>query len=272
MSTKTLYHGTLIDHKSSIEKYGLYPSVGAFVKDTYGLHMEEDDIPELVFAADKKGLNKTLNAIRAQIAKKLQFDLHDVTEKEIEKHGLLAIIKDEEGFSQKNPFVDSFYSDEEHPPTVERGDYYAEFTVGVHRTLTGKNLINFFKKHGLVPLVYGGLDKKLEAKKKWIIKKALEMNKKLWKVPVSNVTPHLKSLEGREIEEVFYYLESLQDLLDIMTEFYVRKGFDNQKQTKAYVYDVIKNRFSLFGDKKQRNEVRPLFFSYQQKLQKNSRR
>jgi RNA:NAD 2'-phosphotransferase (TPT1/KptA family) len=146
---RTLYHGTIIDHAQSIRSYGLLPSVGAFVEEMYG---GEGEVDELVFLADKKGIHSAFTAMVSQIGHKLGKSLHDVTDDDIKKYGLLAKIKEVEDTSfNHRPEEDDPHSYEEYPSTVEPGDYYSDDAVSVDEVLTGAALMRVLKKHGLVP-------------------------------------------------------------------------------------------------------------------------
>ena len=92
LTEKTLYHGTIIDNINSIKKYGLIPSVGEFVRNSYesdviGCNGDPDYyLKNLVFSTDKQQLDKAINAITAQIAQKLNKGFHDVTDDEFIKY------------------------------------------------------------------------------------------------------------------------------------------------------------------------------------------
>ena len=176
---KTLYHGTIIDNVRSIERYGLIPSVGKFVQDAYdmsgyGEDINEDDyLKELVFATDKTQLDKAVTAITAQVAQKLGKNFHDVTDSEFLRNGALVVIKDgEQVMSHKDDDNDR----EEHPYTVEPGDYYSEENIGVDFVLTGNKMVNVLKRYDLWPRhsTYGDID--ANRMKDFIVKLAIKKN------------------------------------------------------------------------------------------------
>jgi len=115
ITEKTLYHGTTIDNVGSIKKYGLTPLVGEFVKTAYDMSGYGEDIDpddyfkELVFATDKKQLDKALTAMTAQIAYKLKKDFHDITDGEIERYGVLVVIKNGDSVMQYKKNDDGTY-------------------------------------------------------------------------------------------------------------------------------------------------------------------
>jgi hypothetical protein len=148
ISERTLYHGTLIDNEASISRLGLFPTVGEFIKQMYELESDElDDLDDhsLVYAADKASLQKSLNAIQAQVAKKLGIGFHDVTETDIRNHGLLAVIKQGDEVMDQAPEhgLESDYR------FLEPGDWFRDNVVGVDYFIKGPALLKFFKRHGL---------------------------------------------------------------------------------------------------------------------------
>jgi hypothetical protein len=148
---RTLYHGTSKDHANSIDKYGIWPSAGSFVEEMYGGEIPEEDVPELVFMADKDGLEKAVNAMMFQIYKKLgKRWLNEVTTNDIRNHGALCVIKDvEDGDYEHRSDEDDPSDYREYPSTVEPGDYYSEGTVRVDTILTGPALIRYLRRFGL---------------------------------------------------------------------------------------------------------------------------
>lgn len=151
ISERTLYHGTLIDNEASIRSLGLYPTVGEFIKQMYAVEIEDDGLDlkqhALVYAADKNSLQKSLNAIIAQVGNKLGKTFHSVTEEDIRNHGLLAVIKDgESAMKQAGSRDDGFESDYQF---LEPEDWYSDDSVGIDYFLKGSALLKFFKRQGL---------------------------------------------------------------------------------------------------------------------------
>lgn len=154
----TLYHGTTIDNAEGIRKYGLIPMRGDFVSNAYGGEFDSDgdfeqSVPELTFATDKTQLDKAVTAATYQVGKKLNKKFHDVTDEDFIKHA--AIIKIYDGDSEYKHHTGK-YSDE-HPISVEPGDYYSEDGVKVDEILIGNKMIIFLRKHGLWPRSYGDI-------------------------------------------------------------------------------------------------------------------
>lgn len=155
---KTLYHGTVVDNLSSIQKYGLqggwHGPLGSFVsqfysdEEGYGEPTEED---EVVFATDKQALGKAINAMTHHVGQKLGKDFHSVTDLDIRNHGLLVIIKHDD--SLPDQYHSDRWSSSDNPPRgVEDGDYYAA-ALGGDLFLRGSALVRFLKQHDLYPVV-----------------------------------------------------------------------------------------------------------------------
>jgi hypothetical protein len=130
---RTLYHGTSTEYLSSIQEFGLIPSVGQWVSDSYGMELD--------------------------ISKKLNKEFHDIDIEDLRKYGLLVIIRDVE--DPKNDDPDSewqqvpeqqedwgFY--ESHPPTTEPLDWYSKHETGTYDIdlLTGAKMIDFLRQQG----------------------------------------------------------------------------------------------------------------------------
>jgi hypothetical protein len=156
---KTLYHGTISDFVPSIKQHGLLPTVGEFVKNAYAGSVDNIDdeindyLKELVFATDKKQLDKAVTAITAQVGIKLNKDFHSVTDEEFRLHGALAIIKDGDSVMKHRPPDDENYYGQ-HPFTVEPGDYFSDDYVNVDYVLTKDKLISFLKRLSRWPRKY----------------------------------------------------------------------------------------------------------------------
>lgn len=147
---RTLYHGTIVDNKESIESIGLVPSVGEFIKEMYGdldLDGMDEEYGALVYAASRDGLQQVANAIEHQVAAKLGIPSYKVTEQNIWQHGLLAVIKDGECQMSHSSAVSEY--EKEDKPYLEPDDWFSEDCVGVDFFLTGGALIRFFKSRGI---------------------------------------------------------------------------------------------------------------------------
>ncbi len=176
-STRSLYHGTLLDHLPSIQQHGLLPEVGPFVSDAYDLNEpsnwmafspEEVGVEPVAFMTDKKRLEKALNAIRFNVGQKLDKRWSDVTPLDVRNHGLLVKQKGEMG-AQDPPM--NYVWDEQHeepfeegprahqprgvagegPYQAEPGDYYSREPVGGLEHIHGPAMMRVFERHGLIP-------------------------------------------------------------------------------------------------------------------------
>lgn len=189
-TTRTLYHGTLFDHKPSIQALGLVPGVGGFVDEAYGdldgyfdgpdaeearEQFREENLQPLTFMTDKRQIDKATTAMRHNISKKLGIGFHDVTENHIRNHGMIVKQPGEMGYSD-DPTSDNHLQlpyrpddghegepweekpsftgwEDEHPYTAEPGDYYTDSTLGSKglQYLHGPALLRFLKQQGQLP-------------------------------------------------------------------------------------------------------------------------
>lgn len=144
---QVLYHGTLRKWLPSIKATGLEPRIGKFTRNAYDLEPDEDGYPDLVFAADKKGLISCYSAILGHI--KHEFPGIIPTSDVIMDKGALLILR-----NQINNF-DHYHRDDEGyvetPSQAEPGDYYADRHIEITDVLTGKKMFDFFLRHGIFP-------------------------------------------------------------------------------------------------------------------------
>lgn len=168
-SSRTLYHATLKEFVPSILKHGLWTSLGDFTKSAYSIEDEdEDEHSGLVFATDKNGLGKCMSAIIGWMRVK---DI-PITEENFKNYGAIIVLKDSEHyFNHRSEDDENTYG--EHPYTVEPGDYYKDSGISVDGAITGKKMMNFFRKYG-VPFVYT-----TQAEEKEKIRKQKHFNAKL---------------------------------------------------------------------------------------------
>ena len=198
---RTLYHGTTRDAAESIAKIGLIPMTGEFVMGSYGCEYDEKDIPELVFATNKKQLDKAVGAITAQIAAKLKKNYHDVTDEEFIAYGALIKINDGDDYFEKRPDKEEeedFYA--EYPPTVEPGDYYSHDSVAVDDILTGTAMTRLLKRYNLWPRKYGGTNEK-ENRRKHLIKMAIKYHKN---IDPKKIVQRIMSLPLEDIDDWYF--------------------------------------------------------------------
>lgn len=163
-SNQTLYHGTSIEALKSIRVNGLEPQVGHFTRTAYDIvddtpdededHycVSRDAIPDLVFAADRNGVSRCYSAMIHAIS--LVTGKRDHTAESIAQYGALLLIKNQaDDFSYRHNDDDDDDGYEEHPETVEPGDYYSEQYVEISGVITGKRLVQWLTRHGVT---FGG--------------------------------------------------------------------------------------------------------------------
>lgn len=174
---KNLYHGTIKDHRRSIERRGLIPDVGDFVKDAYPDY-RDGELDAVVFAADNAQFRGAANALQTHVAKKLGKRFHDVTEEDVRKHGLLAVFRDDSQFEFFDP--DDVYGPEieRHPRQAEPGDYYARYSVDPDFMLVGNKLVNFLRDRGRVFKGARGSEDWEKKTREELIRRMVEVHKK----------------------------------------------------------------------------------------------
>lgn len=169
-TSKTLYHGTTLENARDALQHGIWPSVGDFVADMYGL--EDYEHEELIFAADKEGISKALSAMSYHVAKKLHKQAYQLTSKELYQNGAILVLKNgEEDFDHFDP--EDYDDIGEHPPAVEPDDYYRRYGIKPDYILTGKKLRRFVTRLGLKQdyqsgIMHGDQQKNLQYRKNGI--------------------------------------------------------------------------------------------------------
>jgi hypothetical protein len=162
MALKTLYHGTCVENLGSIKQYGLLPQAGAFVSEMYGLDYAEEDLPELVFAADKSRLKAAVTAMYVAVARSLGkgvMGMHDLSPLDIRSHGAIVVVKGEPGGGEppegwehrpadREEYTWEMVNHTRNLHTVEPGDYYSEDQQPFSFVLTGPALIRFLYRNG----------------------------------------------------------------------------------------------------------------------------
>jgi hypothetical protein len=195
---KTLYHGTVIDNLDSIRRGGLVGGVGDFVSSSYD-ELPEDELPELVFAADKQGVNTAVTAMVHHVGKKLNKSLHDVNDNDIRNHGLLIVIKNGDKHAQHRPKDDENYYGQ-HPHTVEPGDYYSE-DMPADVFLRGAVLLRFLRRLGVWPRTWGDHTPQSEKLMRGeLIRVAIAQHPEKPKAEI------IKKVQGLSIEDVEQFL------------------------------------------------------------------
>lgn len=196
LAEKTLYHGTTTNNVSNIKNIGIVPDVGEFVRNAYGYEPNEVDYEDLVFAADKEGLDKAVTAITAQVAYKLGKDFHDVTDDEFIRNGALIKIEDGDIDLEYRPKDDE---KGEYPFTVEPGDYYSRGSVHADEILTGNKMITVLKRYKAWPRTYG--PDKIKGMKYSLIRLAVKKNPGK---PPRQIASIINKWDNRTIEQYYY--------------------------------------------------------------------
>lgn len=182
------FHGTTIDNQQSIEQIGLIGLIGKFVENAYDEEIEAlmdyfrvDSIQDLENVLEERaviflgsgtpeGLNRSINAIFAQIAFKLDKSMHDVTPTDVAQHGLLLAFDDaeylylfeEDGrvYQLKEPeyeeldedlFLDKYELEEipmERPLGAEPGDLFYPETLKPDAYIVGDDLVQIIRNSG----------------------------------------------------------------------------------------------------------------------------
>ena len=149
---RTLFHGTVADHKDSIVKHGLSGDLGDFVKDSYGTSFNTDELEGITFAAQKDDMDNAVGAIRYHVGKKLDKYLTDVSIEDMKQHGMLVILKDiepsqwDDGWQRRPEHGKEKYY-QEFPHSVEPGDWFIKGGAGVDAVLTGEKMISFLRNN-----------------------------------------------------------------------------------------------------------------------------
>jgi len=155
---RTLYHGTLKQFVPDIMDFGLLPQVGKFTAHAYDEYRQHGiPLENVVFAADRNGLNKCVSAIIGQMRHTYpQWNPHTGTQKitarDFYDHAALLVIKQGEKRFQHRA-EDDFGAD--HPHTVEPGDYYTRGADLPDMVFTNDRLRNFLRRNQVRLDVHG---------------------------------------------------------------------------------------------------------------------
>jgi hypothetical protein len=137
-SERTLYHGTLAANVPAILRFGIIPKAGDFVQGFYGWD-DEDELDELVFAADKSGLKKCVAAILGY----LRIKGIDRTEENFFRYGALCVMRNQQNeFEPHDDWGDN-------PSQVEPGDYFTRNTIRADYILVRDKLRSFLRRNGV---------------------------------------------------------------------------------------------------------------------------
>jgi hypothetical protein len=179
--------------------------VGSFVENAYGEYINEGvEIPDLVFAADKKGLARSVSAMVHHIGVKLGKDFHDVTDNDILNHGLLVIIHDEENTVEQRPEEDINYYGQ-HPVHVEPGDYYSE-SLRADKFVKGRQLLRLLERYGVWPRRWGPEDPaRLKKMRGWLTTLFLQIKPDKSKQEIMDL---VQGLSPTKVEQSFSFYKS----------------------------------------------------------------
>lgn len=237
----TLYHGTIVDNKDSIERYGLEPQVGRWVEEVLhgtGLDWEEESMDDhgLVFAADKSRLDMATYAMMQHISYKIGKSTWDITEDDIVSHGMIVIIKDGEEYFQKRPAdedawhymrEDIEYETKNPLIAVEPEDWFSTEGAPADIILTGRKLLSYIKRRGTYPLKR----KNTHGYEKWLREQYIKKEKQK---PQQELFPRssediLGDISESSEDEILEKLEALAAFLE--------NGF---KKESIYLNKIIK--------------------------------
>lgn len=237
----TLYHGTIVDNKDSIKRYGLKPQVGRWVEEVLhgtGLDWEEENMDDhgLVFAADKSRLDMATYAMMQHISYKIGKSTWDITEDDIVRHGMIVIIKDGEEYFQKRPADENAwyymqrdieYETKNPLIAVEPEDWFSTEGAPASIILTGRKLLSYIKRRGTYPLK----GKNTYGYKKWLKEQYI---KKERQKPQQELFPRssediLGDISESSEDEILKKLETLSAFLK-----------NNFKKESIYLNKIIK--------------------------------
>ncbi len=158
---RLLFHGTLADRVPDILSNGLKPMVGPLTQDWF--KGKKFDKPALVFAADRRGLEKCVAVIAHQINLKLKIGRYDpLPPGAFENEGALLIIRDAKSFKRRPGEYEEVDDIHDHPRTVEPGDYYSADIVQIEDVLLGKRLMDFLaRQYSIDSYFWEGIDEEI---------------------------------------------------------------------------------------------------------------
>jgi hypothetical protein len=199
---RTLYHGTTVDNEESIRQLGLVGGVGSFVEEAYDEWVGAGvKIPDLVFASDKQGLERSVTAMVHHISKKLGKNFHSVTDNDIINHGLLVIIHDEENEVEQRPEGDENYRGQ-YPPQVEPGDYFSE-ELWVDKLVKGRQLLRLLERYNQWPRSWGPQDlTRMKKMRGWLITLFLQIKRDKSKQEIMAL---VQGLSDTKVEQTYSF-------------------------------------------------------------------
>jgi hypothetical protein len=185
---RTLYHGTSIEALKNIHVTGLEPRIGEMTRSAYDIvdeidpnddgdtySISADDVPELVFAADRKGLGRCYSAMLVAIEQ--AYGIKDYSAETIAKYGALLFIHRQGDSFEYRPREHEEDHYQDHPHTVETGDYYTESRIMIDAVLTGRKLVQFLVRNRI------GFSSKSDMSTRQMLGKAVKILIKMGRTP-----------------------------------------------------------------------------------------
>ena len=196
---RTLYHGTLRRLLPSIMSIGLLPSVGEFTRYAYDeLEAAGIELPELVFAADREGLDSCISAILGAMR---QVGIEDTLENFF-RYGAIVVLKHgEENFDHRTRNEKDY---KDYPETVEPGDYYSDYGIKPDFYIVGDRLRVFLRRHNIILDRFGVIDRSAGQTKLMTLAIRKYPNKSR-----DEIINKIRSLSDREIK---YFLKFPKEL------------------------------------------------------------
>ena len=148
-------HGTLVDNVDSIKKLGIVPDIGENVSFSYGEY--EDLLKPFSFFSGTDDIDRSLSAIRNQVAIKLGKQASEVTDADIVKHGALVVsrVEDTGSIFRVGEGGETFTLADEKgffdaPVSGETDDIVSSEIVKPSGILTGQKLKKFLENRKLI--------------------------------------------------------------------------------------------------------------------------
>lgn len=162
---KILFHSGISDNNADIEKYGITPQKGDWLRQMIATSIDDEDFaneilentPDISFYSEKPCW------VSMKVALKLDKSVGEVTWDEVKEHGQLSIVlideyaedtfKHAKTLDNSDCVEKSYYlgtsevADYELPFGVERNDIYTEEDIVPDYTLTGNDLVSFLKSN-----------------------------------------------------------------------------------------------------------------------------
>lgn len=213
LASKTLVHGTCTFHEESIRAFGLLPGVGPNASGAYEEYEEAGiELPELVFAAEKRDVDRSLTAMVSCIANGLGTDLHAVTDSQIRAYGLLAVMSGEggeadvPGWQYAEEGTERYEHQREEYPQAEPGDYFSEGVEHPTYLLKGSALVRYLRRYGAWPRTWGPSEE--ENLREHLTRMVVQQHPERAK---TEIVQKVKNLSGRELRDYYYTYRKMEE-------------------------------------------------------------